>query len=38
MDFYSDTIAPGVYDFRLIAIDQTGNYPPPCKIQLTVER
>ncbi len=38
MDFYSDTIAPGVYDFRLIAIDQTGNYPPPCEIQVTVER
>jgi hypothetical protein len=38
MDFYTSTIAPGVYDFRLLVVDQTGNYPPPCEIRVTVQR
>jgi hypothetical protein len=38
MTFNTSTIAPGVYDFRLIVVDQTGNYPPPCEIQVTVQR
>lgn len=38
MDFFTTTIAPGVYDFRLIAVDRSGNYPPPCEIRLTVQR
>jgi photosystem II stability/assembly factor-like uncharacterized protein len=38
MDFYTTTIAPGVYDFRLLVVDQTGNYPPPCEIRVTVQR
>ena len=38
MDFFTTTIAPGVYDFRLIAVERSGNYPPPCEIRLTVRR
>jgi hypothetical protein len=38
MDFFTTTIAPGVYDFRLIAVDRSGNYPPPCEIRVTVQR
>ncbi len=38
MDFFTTTIAPGVYDFRLIAVDRSGNYPSPCEIRLTVQR
>ena len=37
-DFFTTTIAPGAYDFRLIAVDRSGNYPPPCEIRLTVQR
>ena len=37
-DFFTTTIAPGVYDFRLIAVDRSGNYPPPGEIRLTVQR
>jgi sugar lactone lactonase YvrE len=38
MDFFTTTIAPGVYDFRLIAVDRSGNYPPPCELRVTVQR
>ena len=38
MDFHSATVAPGVYDFRLIVVDRSGNYPPPCEITVTVRR
>jgi hypothetical protein len=38
MDFYTTTIAPGVYDFRLLVVERSGNYPPPCEIRVTVER
>jgi photosystem II stability/assembly factor-like uncharacterized protein len=38
MDFYTSTIAPGVYDFRLIVVEQTGNYLVPCEIRVSVER
>ena len=38
MDFFTTTIAPGVYDFRLIAVERSGNYPAPCEIRLTVQR
>jgi sugar lactone lactonase YvrE len=37
MDFYTTTIAPGVYDFRLIVVDRTGNYPLPCELRLTIQ-
>jgi hypothetical protein len=38
MDFYTSTVAPGVYDFRLIVVDKSGNFPPPCEIRVTVTR
>ena len=38
MDFFTTTIAPGVYDFRLIAVDRSGNYPAPCELRLTIQR
>lgn len=38
MDFFTTTVAPGVYDFRLIAVDRSGNYPAPCEIRVTVQR
>lgn len=34
----SDTVPPGTYEFRLVVVDSTGNYPEPCKIRLTVSR
>jgi hypothetical protein len=38
IEFHSTTIPPGAYDFRLIVVDTSGNYPPPCEITLTVRR
>ncbi|MBN1218058.1 MAG: hypothetical protein JXM69_03945 [Anaerolineae bacterium] len=33
----SDTVSPGEYQFRLVVVDATGNYPEPCTIRLIVE-
>ncbi len=33
----TDTVTPGQYEFRLVVVDTTGNYPPPCVVQLVVE-
>jgi hypothetical protein len=33
----TDTVPPGQYSFRLVVVDQTGNFPPPCIIQLNVQ-
>ncbi len=33
----SDTVPPGSYEFRLVVVDQSGNYPTPCVIQLNVQ-
>lgn len=30
-------LSPGVYSLRLMVIDITGNYPPPCQVQLYIE-
>ena len=30
-------LSPGVYSLRLTVVDVTGNYPPPCQMQLYVE-
>ncbi len=30
-------LSPGVYTLRLIVVDVTGNYPPPCQVQLYIE-
>lgn len=28
---------PGIYEFRLVVVDKTGNYPEPCAIAVVVE-
>jgi hypothetical protein len=28
--------APGIYLFRLVVVDRTGNYPPPCTVQVRI--
>ena len=33
----SDTVAPGEYEFRLVVVDNIGNYPEPCVIRLIVQ-
>lgn len=33
----SDTVPPGEYQFRLVVVDQMGNYPEPCVIRLVVQ-
>ena len=33
----SDTVQPGEYEFRLVVVDQTGNFPEPCTIRLIVQ-
>ena len=33
----SDTVQPGEYEFRLVVVDQTGNFPEPCIIRLIVQ-
>jgi hypothetical protein len=33
----TDTVAPGEYEFRLVVVDASGNYPEPCTIRLIVE-
>jgi LysM repeat protein len=30
------TVADGTYIFRLVVVDKTGNYPPPCEIPVHV--
>ena len=32
------TVPPGNYEFRLVVVDITGNFPKPCEIQLNVVR
>lgn len=34
----SATVPPGTYTIRLVVVDRTGNYPPPCQVTLRVER
>lgn len=38
MNWDTTTVTPGDYQLRLVVVDQTGNYPEPCEIQVTVER
>jgi len=33
----SDTVPPGEYEFRLLVVDTTGNYPEPCTVRLIVQ-
>lgn len=30
--------APGRYTLRLVVVDQTGNYPPPCQVTIDIQR
>ena len=34
----SGAYAPGTYTLRLVVVDQTGNYPEPCRVTITVQR
>jgi hypothetical protein len=36
VSFDSRTVPNGTYTLRLTTIDQTGNYPPPCQVTVTV--
>lgn len=36
--FNSDAYPPGTYTLRLVVVDQTGNYPEPCLVTITVQR
>ena len=33
----SDTVPPGEYEFRLVVVDNVGNFPEPCVVRLIVE-
>ena len=30
------SVSSGAYEFRLVVVDSTGNYPPPCVVKLNV--
>lgn len=32
----TDTVSPGEYDFRLVVVDNIGNFPDPCTVRLVV--
>ncbi len=34
--FQAGALPPGAYTIRLVVVDQTGNYPSPCTVQVTV--
>ena len=36
--FNSSAYAPGIYTLRLVVVDQTGNYPEPCRVTVIVQR
>lgn len=36
--FNSNAYPPGVYTLQLTVADQTGNYPEPCRVTITVQR
>ncbi len=36
--FNSSAYPPGTYTLRLVVVDQTGNYPPPCQVTVLVQR
>ena len=37
IEFNTRTVPPGAYRLRLLAVDRTGNYPPPCVIGITTK-
>lgn len=36
--FNSGAYPAGTYSLRLVVVDQTGNYPEPCRVTVTVQR
>jgi hypothetical protein len=36
--FNSAAYPPGTYTLRLVVVDQTGNYPDPCQVTISVQR
>ncbi len=36
--FNALAVPEGLYTIRLVVVDQTGNYPPPCEVRVTVRR
>ncbi len=36
--FNSGAFPPGTYTLRLVVVDQTGNYPEPCRVTISVQR
>lgn len=36
--FNSGAYPSGTYTIRLVVVDQTGNYPEPCRVTITVQR
>lgn len=36
--FNGGAYAAGTYTLRLVVVDQTGNYPEPCRVTITVQR
>lgn len=36
--FNSGAYSPGTYTLRLLVVDQTGNYPDPCRVTISVQR
>jgi len=33
----TSTVPPGEYEFRLVVVDKTGNFPEPCQVRLRVQ-
>jgi hypothetical protein len=36
--FNGGSYPAGTYTLRLVVVDQTGNYPEPCRVTITVQR
>jgi hypothetical protein len=36
--FNSGAYPPGTYTMRLVVVDQTSNYPEPCRVTIHVQR
>jgi hypothetical protein len=36
--FNSDAYPSGTYTLRLVVVDQTGNYPDPCRVTIKIQR
>jgi hypothetical protein len=36
--FNSNAYPPGTYTLRLVVVDNTGNYPAPCRVTVSVQR